>query len=157
REGIYLPFPDRRPWESLRESEKADTLASMARYFGTPGAHALSVIEHEVDAGKLPAWWRRELEVLREEIDAGRLEGHVPPVLGEGGGLGMGDGEIRWGRQEARWLIGQIPEAELGEGALRTASGKWQYQVWHDMSWPHSRTARLTGGPRPRFPDDYAH
>ena len=37
REGIYFPFPDRRPWESLREDEQAGTLASMGGYFGAPG------------------------------------------------------------------------------------------------------------------------
>jgi hypothetical protein len=75
REGIYDPFPNRRPWDSLQESEKAAALARMSYYFHPPGAYALAAIDREVDAGKLPEWWRRELNDLRAGIDQGRPQG----------------------------------------------------------------------------------
>jgi hypothetical protein len=45
----------------------------------------------------------------------------------------------------------------LGEGPARTENGKFQYQVWHDASWPHIRITHRSGSAEPRFPDDYVH
>jgi hypothetical protein len=62
-----------RPWASRPEGDKVRDLIDLAQVAGPPVDYTLSVIEREVDTGKLPAWRRKALDDMRRRIDAGEF------------------------------------------------------------------------------------